>query len=199
MRRPSRRISRIPNLGGKRAVVLHRPHTNVSALLRQLAAIGLDAQETWPDLPDDVQEADFLFFDVDMVCDEQLPWEPGEAPMPLVALIGSEAPGRIEWAMSHRADAHLVKPIGGAGSYSTLLIALQKFEERRALMAEVEQMRAQVAERRAVVGAVLHLMRQGMSEDEAFSKLRAEAMRHRVTLELAARSIVQDTLQRRIG
>ena len=105
MKRPSRRTSRIPNLGGKRALVLHRPHANVSALLRQLVAIGLDAQEAWPHLPDDVHEADFLFFDVDMVCDEQLPWQPGEASMPLVALIGSEAPGRIEWAMSHRGSA----------------------------------------------------------------------------------------------
>ena len=191
--------NRIPTLGGRRAVVLHREHANVTALLRQLVAIGLEAEEAWPTLPADVHDADFLFFDVDMVCDDQFPWQPGEAPMPLVAVIGSEAPGRIEWAMSHRADAHLVKPIGSAGIYSTLLIALQKFEERQALMAEVVQLRSQVAERRVVVSAVLQLMERGMSEEEAFSELRAEAMHRRVTLEFAARGIIQNRLQRRIG
>ena len=51
--------------------------------------------------------------------------------MPLVALIGSEAPGRIEWALSHKADAQLLKPVGNAGVYSALLIARQSFEARR--------------------------------------------------------------------
>lgn len=199
MKRVLRRTSRIPNLGGRRALVLHKPHANVAALLRQLVAIGLDAQQFWPSLPDEVRDADFLFFDVDMVCNEQFPWQPGEAPMPLVAVIGSEAPGRIEWAMSHRADAHLVKPIGSAGIYSTLLIALQKFEERQVLMAEVKELRAQVADRRIIVRAVLHLMGQGLSEDEAFSALRAIAMQRRMTLEMAARSLVQDGLQRKLG
>src|SRR5690606_26696172 len=199
MQRVIRRNSRMPNLGGKRALVLHRPHANVAALLRQLTAIGLDAEAVWPRLPEDVGKADFLFFDVDMACDEQFPWQPGEAPMPLVALIGSEAPGRIEWAMSHRADAHLVKPIGSAGIYSTLLIALQKFEERQALIAEIAALRAQVAERRVIVQAVLQLMELGMNEDEAFSRLRSIAMHRRVTLELAARSIVEDRPRRQIG
>lgn len=199
MQRVIRRNSRIPNLGGKRTLVLHRPHANVAALLRQLTAIGLDAEAVWPRLPEDVGKADFLFFDVDMACDEQFPWQPGEAPMPLVALIGSEAPGRIEWAMSHRADAHLVKPIGSAGIYSTLLIALQKFEERQALIAEIAALRAQVAERRVIVQAVLQLMELGMNEDEAFSRLRSIAMHRRVTLELAARSIVEDRPRRQIG
>src|SRR5690625_6243501 len=86
MKRVLRRTSRIPNLGGRRALVLHKPHANVAALLRQLVAIGLDAQQFWPSLPDEVRDADFLFFDVDMVCNEQFPWQPGEAPMPLVGL-----------------------------------------------------------------------------------------------------------------
>lgn len=190
---------RIPHLGGRRALVLHKPHANVTALLRQLAAIGLDAQDAWPDLPEDAAAADFLFFDVDMACDHQFPWRPGEAPMPLVAIIGTEAPGRIEWAMSHRADAHLVKPVGSAGIYSTLLIALQKFEERRLLLAEISALKAQLAERRTVVQAVLRMAQQGMSEDEAFRELRALAMRERITIEAAARRLSRTVSKKRLG
>ena len=38
-----------------------------------------------------------------------------------------------------------------------------------------------------------------MNEDEAFSRLRSIAMHRRVTLELAARSIVEDRPRRQIG
>ena len=131
------RTSRIPNLGGARAFVLHRPHPTVQAISRQLSAIGLDATGCWPELPAEALAADFVFFDADLGFDEQFPWKPGEAPMPLVALIGSEAPGRIEWALSHKADAQLLKPVGNAGVYSALLIARQSFEARKHLAGEI--------------------------------------------------------------
>ena len=88
------RASRIPNLGGASAFVLHRPHPTVQAISRQLSAIGLEAIDCWPELPVEALAADFVFFDADLGFDEQFPWKPGAAPMPLVALIGSEAPGR---------------------------------------------------------------------------------------------------------
>ena len=186
-----KRRDRIPNLGGARAVVLHRRHADGAAVLRQLAAIGLSAEEAWPDLPVDVLLADFVFFDADMTCDAQLPWTPGEAPMPLVALIGSEAPGRVEWALSQRADAHLVKPLGNSGIYSALLIARQTFEERRALTREIDSLRAQVAERRTVVQAVVRLTEAGRSEAEAFAILRQMAMDARTSIEAAASAYLQ--------
>ena len=92
----SRRL-RIPDLGGAVAVILHRPHPTVAALARQLEAIGLRTQCHWPELPPAAQSADYLFIDVDPAHEDQFPWLPGRAPMPTIALIGSEAPGRIEW------------------------------------------------------------------------------------------------------
>src|SRR5690606_32130598 len=71
------RASRIPNLGGAKAFILHRPHATVNALARQLGAIGLDVRECWPELPPDALAADFVFFDVDLGFDEQFPWKPG--------------------------------------------------------------------------------------------------------------------------
>ena len=173
-------------------MVLHRAHADGAAVLRQLAAIGLSAEAAWPDLPADAMLADFLFFDADMACDEQMPWTPGEAPMPLIALIGTEAPGRVEWALRQRADAHLVKPVGNAGIYSALLIARQKFEERKALYREIESLRGRVAERRTVVQAVLRLTERGQTEAEAFALLRRLAMDGQTTLETAAARLLGD-------
>ena len=182
----------IPHLSGARALVLHRSHADSATLMRQLAAIGLSAELAWPDLPVDAVLADFVFFDADMAADGQMPWTPGEAPMPLIALIGTEAPGRVEWALKQRADAHLIKPIGNAGIYSALLIARQKFDERQALYQEIAGLRAQVAERRTVVQAIVLLTAQGQTEAQAFALLRKLAMDGQVTLEQAAAHLLAD-------
>lgn len=180
----------IPSLGGAKAVILHRPHPTVQALARQLTAIGLDVADQWPNLDAGVLGADFVFFDADMGHDEQFPWEPGTAPMPMVALIGSEAPGRIEWALAQGADAQLHKPVGGSGVYSALLIARQAFEARRSLAAEIADLRDRLAERQTVVRAVTLLAARGKTEAEAYAQLRQLAMAWQVTFEQAAHRIV---------
>lgn len=186
------RRPRIPNLGGAKAFVLHRPHATVSAVVRQLSAIGLDVTDCWPELPVAALAADFVFFDVDLGFDEQFPWTPGEAPMPLIALIGSEAPGRIEWALSHNADAQLVKPVGNAGVYSALLIARQGFEARQRLGGEIAALRQRVAERQTIVRAVAALSKDA-DNGCAYAQLRSLAMAWQISVEEAARRIVAMT------
>lgn len=187
------RVSRIPNLGGAKAFVLHRPHATVNAIVRQLAAIGLQVTDCWPELPAEALAADFVFFDVDLGFDEQFPWKPGEAPMPLIALIGSEAPGRIEWALSHKADAQLLKPVGTAGVYSALLIARQAFEARRRSAGEIASLEERVAERQTIVRAVAALSAQGVDDERAYAQLRSLAMSWQVSVEQAAKRIVAMT------
>lgn len=186
------RAPRIPNLGGARAFILHRPHPTVQAITRQLSAIGLITLDCWPELPPEALAADFAFFDADLGFDEQFPWKPGEAPMPLVALIGSEAPGRIEWALSHKADAQLLKPVGNAGVYSALLIARQSFEARKHLASEIASLRQRVAERQTIVRAVTALSK-GSDDERAYAQLRSLAMSWQISVEDAARRIVAMT------
>ncbi|PBB81777.1 transcriptional antiterminator [Mesorhizobium sp. WSM3879] len=186
------RSARIPNLGGAWAFVLHRPHATVQAITRQLSAIGLEAVECWPQLPAEALAADFVFFDADLGFDEQFPWQPGEAPMPLVALIGSEAPGRIEWALSQKADAQLLKPVGNAGVYSALLIARQSFEAGKRLADEITSLRQRVGERQTIVRAVAALSK-GSDDDRAYAQLRSLAMSWQISVEEAARRIVAMT------
>lgn len=188
-----KRAARIPILGGAKAFVLHRPHANLTAIMRQLSAIGLSVADCWPELPPEALGADFVFFDVDLGFDEQFPWPPGEAPMPIIALIGSEAPGRIEWALSHNADAQLLKPVGNSGVYSALLIARQSFAARRQLADEIATLQARVAERQTIVRAVAALSSQGVDDERAYAQLRSLAMTWQVNLEEAARRVVAMT------
>ena len=181
---------RIPNLGGATALIVHRPHGVVAAIARQLTAIGVNAVDCWPDLPSDALAADFLFFDADLGHDAQIPWAPGAAPMPAIALIGSEAPGRIEWALNQNADAHLLKPVGNAGVYSALLIARRAFDARKRLDAEIVDLRNRVAERHTIVQAVTLLASRGLDDEQAYAQLRALAMSWQISMEDAARRVV---------
>ncbi|MFW2543667.1 ANTAR domain-containing response regulator [Primorskyibacter sp. 2E107] len=184
-----RRLS-IPNLGGARAAILHRPHANVTALVRQLQAVGLEVDCHWPDLPASARAVDYLFIDVDTAYDDQFPWQPGEAPMPTIALIGSEAPGRIEWLMNFGVDAQILKPVGDNGVYSALLIARATFDARMGLTGEIDSLRRRLGQRQTVVQAVALLAARGKSEDEAYEQLRGMAMAWRVSFEEAAARIV---------
>lgn len=188
-----RRNVRIVDLGGAHAIVLHRPHPAVTALTRQLQAVGLRVTACWPNLLADALAADFVFFDADMGFDEQFPWSQGQSPMPLIALIGSEAPGRIEWALSTGANAQILKPVGGSGIYSAILIARHAFEAQRALSAEVGDLRRRLGERQTVVQAVVHLMASMGSEQAAYAALRAEAMDERIPMEEAAARVLTRT------
>lgn len=180
----------IPNLGGARAVILHRPHPTVVALTRQLTAIGLVVEDVWPDLPATALAADYVFFDTDMGHDAQFPWKPGAAPMPLIALIGSEAPGRIEWALSQGAAGQILKPVSDGGVYSALLIARRTFDARALLRVEIETLRDRLSKRQTVVQAVALLGLTEHGEAHAYNRLRQLATAWRVTIEDAARRVV---------
>jgi response regulator NasT len=179
---------RTVDLGGAKAIILHRPHPVVAALTRQLLAVGLHVAVHWPTLEADAIAADFVFFDADMGFDEQFPWD--MPPMPMIALIGSEAPSRIEWALSAGATAQLLKPVGDSGVYSALLIARNAYEARRSLYAEITDLRQKLSERQTVVRAVVMLMSQTGSEQSAYAALRQAAMDAQITLEEAAARIV---------
>ena len=185
-----KRQVRIQQLGGARATILHRPHANVMALTRQLHAIGLVVDEAWPELGPQALAADFIFFDADMGYDAQFPWAAGESPMPMIAMIGSEAPGRIEWSLQIGAHAQLLKPITGSGVYSAVLIARDAFDRQRALAAQIADLKRRLDERQTVVRAVMQLAALGKTEAEAYDQLRRMAMSWQISIEDAALRVV---------
>lgn len=185
-----RRSIRIPNLGGAQAMILHRPHPTVQALTRQLTAIGLGVAQCWPELGAEAIAADYVFFDADMGYAGMFPWQEGNAPMPMIALIGSEAPGRIEWSLRAGAHAQLLKPVGDNGVYATLLIAREAFDAQKALYAEIADLKRRLDERQTVVRAVTILAARGKTEEQAYAQLREMAMAWRINFEEAAQRIV---------
>lgn len=181
---------RTENLGGAVAWILHHPHPSVQGLIRQLSVIGLDIREAWPELPAEALSADFIFYDADTGHNEQFPWTAGLSLMPMIALIGSEVPGRLKWAMEMGAHAQLLKPVSDKGVYAALLVARSNFDQAKASDALLKDLESRLSARQTIVQAVLISIMKGKTEAEAYELLRQVAMAWQVTIETAAERIV---------
>ena len=183
---------------GQRAVILHRPGETTDRLVRQCMLLGLRAEARWRPLRA-VEDVDIVLVDADEGWDGLLPWTPAEKPTPLVALLASEAPGRIAWALDQGADALIAKPVSVSAVYPALVMATRRHVEAQQLNERITRLEERVRLRPLVHGAVQTLMTTyGCDENEAYGRLRREAMQTRLTLEQAAACILTSP-QRQVG
>lgn len=182
------------------AVILHRDHPSVDALKRQLELLHIRVSVVWPQVDGADADCDVVFFDADMGHDGQFPWPRGFAPMPMIALIGSEAPGRVEWALAQGSNAHLLKPIGSTGAYSALLIAAHAYQITRSQADDIRALEDRLRQRPIVVRAILKLLQQErLDEAGAWKRLRKIAMDWGMTIEETAEAICRDDRRTKSG
>jgi AmiR/NasT family two-component response regulator len=175
---------------GQSAMILHRPSETTDRLVRQCALLGLRVEARWRPLRA-VEDVDIVLVDADEGWDGLLPWAPPEKPAPLVALLASEAPGRIAWALDQGADALIAKPVTASAVYPALVMATRRHAEARRFNERIARLEERVRLRPLVHAAVRTLMAaDGCDENEAYGRLRREAMQTRLTLEQAAASIL---------
>jgi AmiR/NasT family two-component response regulator len=175
---------------GQRAVILHRPGDTTDRLVRQCALLGFRAEARWRPLRA-IGDIDIVLVDADEGWDGLLPWTPAERPAPLVALLASEAPSRIAWALDQGADALISKPVGASAVYPALVMATRRHAEARRLNERIARLEERVRLRPIVHAAARTLMTaNGCDENEAYGLLRREAMQTRLTLEQTAASIL---------
>jgi AmiR/NasT family two-component response regulator len=179
-------MNRTPNFTGWRAMILHRENANTERLTRQLGLLGIRASQQWAPLsPADLPE--IVLVDADQGWDDLLPWNGGVPSRPVVALLGSEAPGRIAWALSQGAGAIIAKPIAASAVYPALVMALSIHEERRSVAERLQYLEERVRLRPLVHAAVEKLMAaRGIDEEHAYAILRDCAMRRRLSMEQIA-------------
>lgn len=179
-----------PNFTGRHAAILHREDGNTERLVRQLTLLGLRTSLFWQ--PIDTQALpDMAIVDADQGWDGLLPWNGGAAPMPVIALLGSEAPGRIAWALEQGAGAVISKPIASSAVYPALVMAVAIHEERRTVRSRLEHLEERVRMRPLVHAAVQKIMEaRGIAEDQAYTILRGCAMQRRLPMEQLAAFIV---------
>lgn len=183
------------NFRGARALIVHRPDANRQRLEVDLRRLGLLVGCVDPGVEgaafttEAIQSCDILFYDADQGTGDLLPKPLPD--IPLVALVGVEAPSRLSRVVQMRTAAALTKPVGSTGLFTALFMAFNEHALRRRETAERRGFEARLKGRRYVVKAVLALMReQAVDDDTAFHLLRRESMRQRVTLEDYCRSLL---------
>lgn len=120
--------------------------------------------------------------------------------IPVVGLVGIEAPSRLRTLMQFGATAFISKPVQGGSVFSALYLAVNNFEKRSVLRRTLEELELRRRCRRHVIKAVTMIMKSHSLDDEgAFALLRKESMRARLSLEAYCECVVQRSTARPIS
>lgn len=179
-------MTKTPNFAGWRAMILSQEDGNTDKLTRQLKLLGLDVSRQWQPLDADALP-DLVLVDADQGWDELLPWRSGRPSRPVIALLGSEAPGRIAWAIGQGAGAIIAKPVSAAAVYPAMVLSLSIHEERLEAARRMAHFEERLKLRPVVFAALTRLKEErGLDDDRAYAVLRDCAMRRRMPIEQIA-------------
>jgi AmiR/NasT family two-component response regulator len=181
----------LQNFLGYRAVIVTEAPSAASQLEATLTKLGLSVTFAQIEagsvrLGDDVLSVDqtVLFIDADINVTIEALGQDRPPQLPVIGLIGVEAPSRLKNIMRLGATATLRKPVYGGSVYSALFVGVNAFRQRRALLLQLQEQERRRHGRRFVMKAVVALMRtSGCDEDAAYERLRRESMRQRLPIE----------------
>lgn len=179
----------VQNFSQCRATVLSRDARALDMLDRTLVKLGLSVAYAIVEGDRSRLQAselepgrDILFVDGDLDLPVTLV---GESPVvPVIGLIGVEAPSRLRQLVQIGASAYLRKPVHGATVYSALVLGVNAFNRKQMLETCLETHELKRRQRRSVIKAILEIMRTDhVDDDEAYIRLRRLSMRNRMSVE----------------
>ncbi len=178
----------IQNFRGVNALVIHAEDRNRAILTETMTRLGLKIQVSDPSdvlaIRNGFGEAEIVVLDTDMVEGTALASAGERITVPVIAIVGLEAPGRLQRAFELEPSAVLYKPLRSTGIYSALFFAANEHRRRNDIAQKLQLLEGRHRSRRFVTSAIVHLMRdRGIDDEEAFRLLRKESMRRRLTIE----------------
>lgn len=186
----------IQNFRGFRAVWWGPPAAAGETLASVLARLGI-ALTTLDEIGREalVPERDILFIDGDGAFDPATAARSGRIlpRVPVIGVVGSEAPSRLKALSDSGATALLRKPIHPSTVYAALFLAVNNHARFARLEDRLEDADRRRSGRRFVVKALVRLMHErGLCDEQAFALLRRESMRLRMGLEDYAQTLCSD-------
>ncbi len=106
---------------------------------------------------------------------------------PIVMFTEDQAPEAMKQAIKAGVTGYVVAGLAPERLEPVLAVAMERFEVEREAHAETLRLKREVEEQKTIARAKAHLRRRGLSEADAYARLRTEAMRQRLTIaEVAA-------------
>ncbi len=187
-------IRLLQNFKGGRALVVTKHAGSEATLETTLAKLGVATEyceivggRAQIDINSLQPERDILFVDGDLEGAVAIEVNPTSRlpQVPVIGLVGVEAPSRLKALVNLGATSFLRKPVHGGAVYASLFMGINQFLLRSEMHERLQDLEARRRGRRAVLRAVIWLMREyRLDEDAAYSQLRRESMRARQNLEL---------------
>ena len=190
----------IQNFSGMQAHLIIAPTTVSDTLVATLMKLGLSVASIRP--ADETHPLDGVALETErtlVIVDGDLPL-PGMAastvsdlpPVPVLGLVGVEAPSRLKGLLQFGATGLLRKPIHGASVYAALYLTVNEYQRRRALEDQLARHEERRRGRRHVVKAILRVMQErSLDDDAAYEALRRDSMRARLPLEQYCEALVR--------
>lgn len=113
-----------------------------------------------------------------------------ESLAPIVMVTAFSQTSYVEQACQAGAMAYLVKPFTKSDIMPAMQVAVSRFNEQRALAAEVDDLSERLETRKAIDRAKGLLMARGLSEPDAFRRLQKLAMDKRKSLREIAEAVL---------
>lgn len=113
-------------------------------------------------------------------------------PIPIIILTAHSDPQTVERASSLPIHAYLVKPVKANDLPPALLIAQKRFAEMRQLQAQAEKLEEKLEARKLLDKAKAILMKNGLTEEEAYLSLQKSARERRVNMSVVAAEVLKN-------
>lgn len=191
---------RIQNFARRKATIVSSDKNSIERLQNTLLKVGVllrRIESKVSDLNFDNYELqpteDVIFLDGDLSGSLLTPAYPstGYPVVPIIGMVGSEAPSRLGRLMTNGATAFIKKPIHMDTVFSTLFMAINAHNERVSLSEKITDLDAKRHSRRYVIKAVTLLMQHFSVDDErAYEMLRKQSMHEQSTIEVFAKKVV---------
>ncbi|HBM62776.1 MAG TPA: ANTAR domain-containing protein [Pseudomonas sp.] len=191
----------VQNFSRRRALLISSDERTIATLGTTLGKLGLQVCQLPLEndrirLPAEALDPkrDVLFLDGDLpfpldeeYCARTLP------PAPLIGLVGMEAPSRLKLLMQAGATSFIRKPVHGSSVFSALYLGINEYGKIQFLLQRSEQHERKRPQRRALIKAILEVMRiQAVDDEEAYQWLRRTSMQNRMNIEDFSQQLIED-------
>ncbi len=177
-----------------RVQVIHPPDEEGRNLVEHLKRIGCMVEAVWP-IPDGPSpQVDILMLAIDFHAREEirkLLRARGDRDAALIAIVDYENPSTLQLVLESGALAVTEKPIRPFGLLTNVILARTLWIEKRKADRKLEKLEAKLSGMQKIQRAKAILMQtQQMSEDEAHSTIRKQAMSKRTSMDDMANAII---------
>ena len=182
-------------------LVIHAPDADGTALVDHLNRIGCRVEAQWPPPKRLPPKVDVLFVAIERDLHKRvtrlLKRDAEEGPA-VIAVVDYENPATLQLVLETDSLAVIGKPVRPFGLLANLVTVRNAWLERAALRRRIATLEAKIAGQKKVAKAKAILMDyQGLTEQEAYRSIRAQAMAKRMTMEAISEAIINanDLLQ----